>query len=147
MGSTFAPSLGCLYMFDFESRFILPNTEPFQINIKLWRRYIDDILIVWQGSLSESPLSLPCTLDRRTGAAQLFDPRVPEALICCFRYTEFNTGPDVVPLILQEPRTRVGSRLASAAISSKCTNISTHMIRAHYFGTRPDTYQLCSSLH
>ncbi|KAJ1173486.1 hypothetical protein NDU88_005318 [Pleurodeles waltl] len=28
-------------MFDFESRFILPDTNPFQANIKLWRRLPD----------------------------------------------------------------------------------------------------------
>ncbi|XP_069083443.1 zinc finger protein 91-like [Pleurodeles waltl] len=51
MGSTFAPSLACLYMYNFEKQFILPSTNPFFANIKLWRRYIDDILVVWHGSL------------------------------------------------------------------------------------------------
>ncbi|KAJ1126012.1 hypothetical protein NDU88_004425, partial [Pleurodeles waltl] len=32
-------------------KFILPSTNPFFANIKLWRRYIDDILIVWHGPL------------------------------------------------------------------------------------------------
>ncbi|KAJ1211274.1 hypothetical protein NDU88_006635 [Pleurodeles waltl] len=51
MGSTFAPSLACLYMYQFEKNFILPVTNPFFNNIKLWRCYIDDILIIWQGAL------------------------------------------------------------------------------------------------
>ncbi|KAJ1151578.1 hypothetical protein NDU88_004358 [Pleurodeles waltl] len=50
MGSTFAPSLACLYMFAFEQRYILTPEQPFFTNIRLWRRYIDDILVVWKGS-------------------------------------------------------------------------------------------------
>ncbi|KAJ1103470.1 hypothetical protein NDU88_000893 [Pleurodeles waltl] len=38
MGSTFAPSLACLYMYHFEEQYILNYTNPFTINIKLWRR-------------------------------------------------------------------------------------------------------------
>ncbi|KAJ1197149.1 hypothetical protein NDU88_001011 [Pleurodeles waltl] len=96
MGSNFAPSLACLYMFDFESRFILPDTNPFQANIKLWRRYIDDILIVWQGSLSETnALAQPGCLTFT----------LPETLIRCFRDAELNTDPAGVPFTFQEPRT------------------------------------------
>ncbi|KAJ1152675.1 hypothetical protein NDU88_005450 [Pleurodeles waltl] len=47
----FAPSLACLYMYQFEKLFILPTDNPFFDHIKLWRRYIDDILIIWQGPL------------------------------------------------------------------------------------------------
>ncbi|KAJ1090725.1 hypothetical protein NDU88_003854 [Pleurodeles waltl] len=43
--------LACLYMYQFEKNFILPVTNPFFNNIKLWRRYIDDILIIWQGAV------------------------------------------------------------------------------------------------
>ncbi|KAJ1203497.1 hypothetical protein NDU88_007282 [Pleurodeles waltl] len=52
MGSTFAPSLACLYMFDFEKKYILPPSNPFHNEIKLWKRYIDDILVIWQGPLT-----------------------------------------------------------------------------------------------
>ncbi|KAJ1173269.1 hypothetical protein NDU88_005106, partial [Pleurodeles waltl] len=50
MGSTFAPSLACLYMFAFEQRHILTPTQPFFSNIRLWRHYIGDILVIWRGN-------------------------------------------------------------------------------------------------
>ena len=49
MGSTFAPSLACLYMYSFERRHILGNSNPYKTNIVCWRRYIDDIIVIWQG--------------------------------------------------------------------------------------------------
>ncbi|KAJ1189456.1 hypothetical protein NDU88_006201 [Pleurodeles waltl] len=66
MGSTFAPSLACLYMYQFEKLFILPTENPFFENIKLWRRYINDILIIWQGSLQ--------TIDSFTNWINTLDP-------------------------------------------------------------------------
>ncbi|KAJ1134806.1 hypothetical protein NDU88_001252 [Pleurodeles waltl] len=54
MGSTFAPSLACLYMFTFEQRHILAPEQPFFSNIILWRRYIDDILVVWRGEMDRA---------------------------------------------------------------------------------------------
>ena len=43
MGSKCAPSVACLYMADFEKRFVYPYvTQPL-----LWKRYIDDIFIIW----------------------------------------------------------------------------------------------------
>ena len=43
MGSKCAPSLACLYMADFEERYVYPYaTQPL-----LWKRYIDDIFIIW----------------------------------------------------------------------------------------------------
>ena len=54
MGSTFAPSLACLYMSDFEERFILHDSNPFINEICTWKRYIDDILIIWQGDLEKT---------------------------------------------------------------------------------------------
>ncbi|KAJ1184350.1 hypothetical protein NDU88_001158 [Pleurodeles waltl] len=66
MGSTFAPSLACLYMYQFEKLFILPSSNPFFDNIKLWRRYIDDILIIWQGPLQ--------TVDLFTNWINTLDP-------------------------------------------------------------------------
>ena len=43
MGSKCAPSVACLFMADFEERYVYPNaTQPL-----LWKRYIDDIFIIW----------------------------------------------------------------------------------------------------
>ena len=43
MGSKCAPSVACLYMADFEERYVYPYaTQPL-----LWKRYIDDIFIIW----------------------------------------------------------------------------------------------------
>ena len=43
MGSKCAPSIACLYMADFEEKYVYPYaTQPL-----LWKRYIDDIFIIW----------------------------------------------------------------------------------------------------
>ena len=54
MGSTFAPSLACLYMANFEDTFIFSDTNPFRDQIGHWKRYIDDILITWTGTETEA---------------------------------------------------------------------------------------------
>ena len=54
MGSTFAPSIACLYMWNFEKTFILTEHNPFFENISHWRRYIDDILITWTGDMPQA---------------------------------------------------------------------------------------------
>ncbi|KAJ1148254.1 hypothetical protein NDU88_001091 [Pleurodeles waltl] len=48
MGSTFAPSIACLYVRWFEEGNICAN-NTFNDDIRLWRRYIDDILVIWHG--------------------------------------------------------------------------------------------------
>lgn len=50
MGSVFAPSVAGLYVHLFEQTHITHNTNPYTGNILTWRRYIDDILMIWQGS-------------------------------------------------------------------------------------------------
>ena len=50
MGSTFAPSLAGLYVSNLEHEHILSATNPFRENIRVWKRYIDDIFVVWRGS-------------------------------------------------------------------------------------------------
>ncbi|KAJ1088977.1 hypothetical protein NDU88_002131 [Pleurodeles waltl] len=52
MGSTFAPSLACLYVNNFEL-VVLHNDNPYRDQIKLWKQYIDDVLLVWTGSTEE----------------------------------------------------------------------------------------------
>ena len=54
MGSTFAPSLACLYMFNFETTHILNDANPFRPNITTWKRYIDDVLITWNGTYEQA---------------------------------------------------------------------------------------------
>lgn len=49
MGSTFAPSLVCLYMACFEEQHIFTHINPFNTDILKWRRYIDNILVFWKG--------------------------------------------------------------------------------------------------
>lgn len=49
MGSTMAPSAACLYMADFEEKYILAESNPYQVNLCLWKRFIDDIIIFWKG--------------------------------------------------------------------------------------------------
>lgn len=49
MGSKFAPSFANLYVGLFESLFIT-NEHKWKENIVLYKRYIDDLLFIWQGS-------------------------------------------------------------------------------------------------
>ncbi|KAJ1123641.1 hypothetical protein NDU88_002109 [Pleurodeles waltl] len=46
MGSTFAPSLACLYVDHFEIHVVLHEDNPYRDQIKLWKRYIDDVLLI-----------------------------------------------------------------------------------------------------
>ncbi|KAJ1151104.1 hypothetical protein NDU88_003891 [Pleurodeles waltl] len=55
MGSTFAPSLACLYVDNFERHVVLHEDNPYLQQIKLWKRYIDEILLVWTGTEEEAP--------------------------------------------------------------------------------------------
>ena len=54
MGSAFAPSYACLVMGLWEEKYIhnIIN-NPFHSKISLWRRYIDDVLLIWKGTPSE----------------------------------------------------------------------------------------------
>ena len=54
MGSTFAPSIAGLYVHHLETERILCDINPFLSKIKLWKRYIDDILVIWQGTEHEA---------------------------------------------------------------------------------------------
>ncbi|KAJ1150516.1 hypothetical protein NDU88_003307 [Pleurodeles waltl] len=54
MSSTFAPSLACLYVDNFERLVVLHDDNPYRDQIKLWKRYIDDVLMVWNGSKEEA---------------------------------------------------------------------------------------------
>ncbi|KAJ1083203.1 hypothetical protein NDU88_003363 [Pleurodeles waltl] len=54
MGSTFAPSLACLYVDHIERHTILHEDNPYRDQIKLWKRYIDDVLLIWTGSKEEA---------------------------------------------------------------------------------------------
>ncbi|KAJ1206431.1 hypothetical protein NDU88_001836 [Pleurodeles waltl] len=54
MGSTFAPSLACLYVENFEKSAVLNDDNPYRDQIRLWKRYIDDVLLIWTGSKEEA---------------------------------------------------------------------------------------------
>lgn len=53
MGAAFVPNYANLYMGHWEEKFIHDTTNPFLSKILLWRRYIDDILLVWDGTIDE----------------------------------------------------------------------------------------------
>lgn len=50
MGSVYAPSLANLYVHAFEEEHIFNVNNLFQTSIRVWKRYIDDIFVVWRGS-------------------------------------------------------------------------------------------------
>ncbi|XP_053549073.1 RAB6-interacting golgin isoform X1 [Bombina bombina] len=52
MGTTFAPSYANLYVNAYEHEYIW-NNNPFIENILKYGRYIDDIIILWQGDISK----------------------------------------------------------------------------------------------
>ncbi|XP_075450781.1 uncharacterized protein LOC142491850 [Ascaphus truei] len=49
MGTSFAPSYANLYMGFWESIYIFGDTNPFRDNIIFYRRFIDDLLFIWNG--------------------------------------------------------------------------------------------------
>ncbi|XP_078524891.1 vomeronasal type-2 receptor 1-like [Lissotriton helveticus] len=49
MGSTFAPNLAGLYVHHLESTKILHTNNPYKQHIVIWRRYSDDVFVIWQG--------------------------------------------------------------------------------------------------
>ena len=54
MGSAFAPSYACLVMGFWEEKFIHNSVNnTFLSKIALWRRYIDDVLLIWKGTVDE----------------------------------------------------------------------------------------------
>ena len=53
MGSSFAPSMAGLYVHSLEHTKILVETNPFFENIIIWKRYIDDVFVIWRGEVRE----------------------------------------------------------------------------------------------
>ncbi|KAL2102084.1 hypothetical protein ACEWY4_003845 [Coilia grayii] len=51
MGSPFAPSFANIYMAHFEERYIYTN-KRFTPHIALWKRYIDDVFLLWCGDIN-----------------------------------------------------------------------------------------------
>ena len=51
MGSSLSPILAEIYMNDFENNFM--NNSKYKRNIIKWVRYVDDILIIWDGDMKE----------------------------------------------------------------------------------------------
>ncbi|XP_030068592.1 uncharacterized protein LOC115476378 [Microcaecilia unicolor] len=56
MGASVAPSLACLYMMHFEKRYVYAS-RWFQY-ITSWKRYIDDVIMLWHGPMVELRLFL-----------------------------------------------------------------------------------------
>ena len=56
MGSAFAPSVAGLYVHSVEMKKILNSGNPYFTNIITWKRYIDDIFIIRQGTSAEVAL-------------------------------------------------------------------------------------------
>ena len=48
MGSPLPPILAEIYMNNFENNIL--NTSRYKQNVKLWCRYVDDILLIWNGT-------------------------------------------------------------------------------------------------
>ena len=49
MGSTFAPSLAGLYVHYLETKKILHTSNPYYTQVREWKRYIDDVFMIWRG--------------------------------------------------------------------------------------------------
>ena len=49
MGSKMSPQFSSLYVALFEQEYVCNPRNPYFQNIKLWKRYVDDIFLVWQG--------------------------------------------------------------------------------------------------
>ena len=54
MGSTFAPSVAGLYVHHVEVKKILTANNPFFTSVALWKRYIDDVFVIWHGTEVEA---------------------------------------------------------------------------------------------
>lgn len=52
MGTRFSPSYANLFMGEYESHYIL-KLNPWTEKIKMYKRYIDDLVFIWNGSESE----------------------------------------------------------------------------------------------
>lgn len=52
MGSPFAPSFANLYMAFFEEMYIY-NNNIFKNNIVVWKRFLDDVWVLWQGRVDQ----------------------------------------------------------------------------------------------
>lgn len=50
MGSAFAPSVAGLYVSNFETNHVLTQTNPYVSSILYWKRYIDDVLLIWHNN-------------------------------------------------------------------------------------------------
>lgn len=50
MGARFSPSLANIYMAAWEERFLLGDNNPFASHIRWYGRFIDDLLLVWEGT-------------------------------------------------------------------------------------------------
>lgn len=54
MGTRVAPSFANLFMGKFEEIFIYADSNPFKKNIKLYKRYINDLIFLWLGDEKEA---------------------------------------------------------------------------------------------
>lgn len=54
MGATCAPSIANLFMARYEERWFQVN--PYQSHIKLWKRFIDDVFVLWEGTSQQFEL-------------------------------------------------------------------------------------------
>ncbi|XP_069506974.1 uncharacterized protein [Ambystoma mexicanum] len=59
MGAAFAPNYATLFMWNFENWCILSDINPYRDAIKLYKRYIDDIIIIWDKTKADHLLFLP----------------------------------------------------------------------------------------
>ena len=51
MGSKMSPQFSSLYVAMFENEFVLnSDRNPFFHQVKLWKRYVDDVFVIWQGT-------------------------------------------------------------------------------------------------
>lgn len=53
MGKRMAPTYANLFMWIFEQKYIYTE-NPFHNNISIYKRYIDDLFILWNGSENEA---------------------------------------------------------------------------------------------
>lgn len=50
MGACYAPSIASIYLNKWEEKHIFTNQWP---QLKMYKRYIDDIFVIWEGSQRE----------------------------------------------------------------------------------------------
>ena len=119
MGSKCAPAVACLYMADFEERCVYPYaTQPL-----LWKRYIDDIFIIWTHG--------DTTLDAFVSYLNNCHPSIK------FTVTKSTLQVDFLDLIVKKTKDGISTELFIKPTSSLAYLHRTSCRRRHVFTSLP----------